>query len=139
MAIIYGDRRCVNTDRWLGTRIPTTDMILRKRPEKTIFLAAVTAVSFNDTSFQQILENRLPDQSNLQLTVAKENFQVRIKNSQSTEVYLPRRGQRSGSKNSRRWRSPSRTSSGSLTPLTLYVATARSKCTNTRATTVVPN
>ncbi|XP_003367633.1 conserved hypothetical protein [Trichinella spiralis] len=54
-------------------------------------------------------------------------------------VYLPRRGQRSGSKNSRRWRSPSRTSSGSLTPLTLYVATARSKCTNTRATTVVPN
>ncbi|XP_003373164.1 hypothetical protein Tsp_10010 [Trichinella spiralis] len=55
------------------------------------------------------------------------------------EVYLPRRGQRSGSKNSRRWRSPSRTSSGSLTPLTLYVATARSKCTNTRATTVVPN
>ncbi|XP_003367634.1 conserved hypothetical protein [Trichinella spiralis] len=54
-------------------------------------------------------------------------------------VYLPRRGQRSGSKNSRRWRSPSRTSSGSLAPLTLYVATARSKCTNTRATTVVPN
>ncbi|KRY31190.1 Indoleamine 2,3-dioxygenase 1 [Trichinella spiralis] len=77
-----------NTDRWLGTRIPTTDMILRKRPEKTIFLAAVTAVSFNDTSFQQILENRLPDQSNLQLTVAKENFQVRIKNSQSTEFSM---------------------------------------------------
>ncbi|XP_003369568.1 DNA polymerase alpha catalytic subunit, partial [Trichinella spiralis] len=48
-------------------------------------------------------------------------------------VYLPRRGQRSGSKNSRRWRSPSRTSSGSVAPLTLYVATARSKCTNTRA------
>ncbi|KRY55823.1 hypothetical protein T03_17054 [Trichinella britovi] len=34
---------------------------------------------------------------------------------------------------------PSRTSSGSLTPLTLHVATARSKCTNIRAATVVPN
>ncbi|KRX20038.1 Indoleamine 2,3-dioxygenase 1 [Trichinella nelsoni] len=63
-------------------------MILRKRPEKIIFLAAVTAVSFNDTSFQQILENRLPDQSNLQVTVAKENFQVRIKNSQSTKFSM---------------------------------------------------